>query len=154
MLRRTYGRFQFRALLASVTVSGTRCRKHSKCHSCPTGYSRPLWSCSSSHVSTQFPAVYRSGGTCNTDELGRLLCAVSPANWPLAIPWLTVELGQSAPTYRHAFLYSKERVNKARDRGAVENNCKALWSCADRILSSNARGVVYFACLSGRSYLT
>ena len=29
---------------------------------------------------------------------------------------------------------------------------KTLCGCADRLVSSNSRGVVYFACLSGRSY--
>ena len=33
------------------------------------------------------------------------------------------------------------------------NNRKALWSCADRTLSSNTRNVVDSACLSGRNYL-
>ena len=35
-----------------------------------------------------------------------------------------------------------------------ENNGKALWSCADRTVSLTSRGVVFFACLSGRSYLS
>ena len=44
-------------------------------------------------------------------------------------------------------------VNKAGGRVVFENNGKALWGCADRTASLNSRGVVYFTCLSGRSYL-
>ena len=35
-----------------------------------------------------------------------------------------------------------------------ENNSKALWGCVDRIVSSNSRGGVCFACLIGRSDLS
>ena len=34
-----------------------------------------------------------------------------------------------------------------------ENNGTALWGCADRAQSSNSRGDLYFACLSGRIFL-
>lgn len=44
-------------------------------------------------------------------------------------------------------------VNKARGRAVFRNSGEALWDCADRIASSNARGVVYSPCLSGRSHL-
>ena len=43
-------------------------------------------------------------------------------------------------------LYSQQNV-------VFNNNGKALWSCAHWTMSLNACGVVYFACLSGWSYL-
>ena len=45
-------------------------------------------------------------------------------------------------------------VNKTGGGVVGENNGEAVWGCADRIVSLNTRGGVYFACLSGRSYLT
>ena len=45
-------------------------------------------------------------------------------------------------------------VNEARGRVVFENNGKALWSYSDRNMSSNSHDVAYFACLSGRSYLS
>ena len=44
-------------------------------------------------------------------------------------------------------------VSKARGRAVFENNSKALRGCADRTATSTSRGVVYSACLCGRSYL-
>ena len=46
-------------------------------------------------------------------------------------------------------------VVKARGRVVYQHDGKALWGCAGRIVvcTINTRGVVYFACLSGRSCL-
>ena len=44
--------------------------------------------------------------------------------------------------------------NKAHGRVVFENNVKALLVYEDRTASSNPSGVVYFDCLSGRSYLS
>ena len=53
--------------------------------------------------------------------------------------------------YKHGSSDSKQSVNKARGRVVFENNGKALGGCAD---GTKTRDVVYFACLSGRSYLS
>ena len=45
-------------------------------------------------------------------------------------------------------------VNTARSRAALESTGEELWGCADRTVSLNTRDVVYFDCLSGRSYLS
>ena len=45
-------------------------------------------------------------------------------------------------------------VNHARGRAVFENNGRALWGCAVRIASRNSHRVLYFVCLSGRSYLS
>ena len=45
-------------------------------------------------------------------------------------------------------------VDKARGRAVFENNGKAFGGCEDQTVSLNTRGVVYFACLSGRSYVS
>ena len=52
--------------------------------------------------------------------------------------------------YKHGSSDSKQSVNKARGRVAFENNGKALGGCADGTKTRD----VYFACLSGRSYLS
>ena len=45
-------------------------------------------------------------------------------------------------------------ISKACGPLVFENNSVALWGCADRTVSSNTHVVIYFACLSGRSYLS
>ena len=45
-------------------------------------------------------------------------------------------------------------MKKAHGGVVLENKGKVLRSCADRTVSSNSRCVIYFACLSGRSYLS
>ena len=45
-------------------------------------------------------------------------------------------------------------IGKARGHAVFENNSKMLWGCADRAMSSNSLGVVYFACLGGWNYLS
>ena len=45
-------------------------------------------------------------------------------NWPLATFWLTDELSQSAPAYKHVSLDNKQSVNKARGRVVFENKAK------------------------------
>ena len=41
-------------------------------------------------------------------------------------------------------------VNKAHSRAVFKNNGKVLWGWAKQTMSLNTRGVLYFACLSGR----
>ena len=48
---------------------------------------------------------------------------------------------------------SPQMVNKTRGRVIFENNREALWSCADRSVGLSSCGVLYFVCLSERSYL-
>ena len=45
-------------------------------------------------------------------------------------------------------------VNEIRGRVVFEKNSEALRGCVDRTVSSNSCGIVYFACLSGWSYLS
>ena len=61
------------------------------------------------------------------------------------------KLSQSAPTYKQAFLDSQQSVNKARVRDVLANNGKVLWGCADRTVSWNSGGVVYFTRLTDLS---
>ena len=73
-------------------------------------------------------------------------------NAPLATLWLSDEQSQSAPTYKHTFLDSKQGVNKARGLVVKEKNLsngKAFWGWANRTTSLNSYGVDYIACLSG-----
>ena len=74
-------------------------------------------------------------------------------SWRLAT-WLTDECSQSAPAFKHASLDSQQNVNQARGRPVFENNGEALWSCANRSETLSSRGVVYFVCLRGWSYLS
>ena len=71
-----------------------------------------------------------------------------PLNWPLTTFWLTDELSQWAPACKHTSLDNKQSVKKVRSRVVFENSTKALWGCEDRTVTSKARGVVCFACLS------
>ena len=47
-----------------------------------------------------------------------------------------------------------ETVNKTHGHVVFENNSEAIWGCVHRTVNSKSPGVVYFACLSGRSYLS
>ena len=71
-------------------------------------------------------------------------------NWPLATLWVTGELSQLPPACKHASLDSKQNMLSCCVR-------KQHWSTFELCKSkrdSNPRGVIYFACLSGRSYLS
>ena len=60
-------------------------------------------------------------------------------------------LSQSAPACKHT---SVNKANKARGRVAFKDIGNALGRCADRTMSSDSSVIVYFACLSGRSYVS
>ena len=45
-------------------------------------------------------------------------------------------------------------VNKTRGHVVFTNSRKVLLGCAERTMSTNSSGLVYFTCLAGRSYLS